>query len=72
MRKPGLVRYLQIVGFPDEDMAKDIAAFSIGQVGWFVVLFALAVGLCTLIIAGIFAGRRAKTRRHLARHAARL
>ena len=60
MEKPGLVRYLQKVGFPDEDMAKEIAAFSIGQVGWFVIIFALAVGLCTLIIAGVFAGRRAK------------
>ena len=60
MEKPGLVRYLQKVGFPDEDMAKEIAAFSIGQVGWFIVIFALAVGLCTLVIAGIFAGRRAK------------
>jgi hypothetical protein len=60
MEKPGLVRYLQKVGFPDEDTAKEIAAFSIGQVGWFVIIFALAVGLCTLIIAGVFAGRRAK------------
>jgi hypothetical protein len=60
MEKPGLVRYLQKVGFPDEEMAKDIATFSIGQVGWFIVIFALAVGLCTLVIAGIFAGRRAK------------
>jgi hypothetical protein len=60
MEKPGLVRYLQKVGFGDEDMAKEIAAFSIGQVGWFILLFAVAVGLCTLIIAGIFAGRRAK------------
>jgi hypothetical protein len=60
MEKPGLVRYLQKVGFPDEDMAKEIAAFSIGQVGWFIMIFALAVGLCTLIIAGVFAGQRAK------------
>jgi hypothetical protein len=60
MEKPGLVRYLQMVGFPDEGMAKDIAAFSLGQVGWFILIFVLAVGLCTLIIAGIFAGRRAK------------
>jgi hypothetical protein len=61
MEKPDFVRYLQRVGFPDEDMAKDIATFSIGQVGWFIMLFALAVGLCTLIIAGVFAGRRAKS-----------
>ena len=60
MEKPGFVRYLQKVGFPDEDMAKNIAAFSIGQVGWFIMIFALVVGLCTLIIAGVFAGRRAK------------
>jgi hypothetical protein len=60
MEKPSLVRYLQMVGFPDEEMAKNIAAFSIGQVGWFIVIFALAVGLCTLVIAGVFAGRRAK------------
>ncbi len=59
--KPNFVHYLQKVGFGDESMAKEIAAFSIGQVGWFIVLFALAVGLCTLIIAGIFAGRRAKS-----------
>jgi hypothetical protein len=60
MEKPPLVRHLQMMGFPDEEMAKDIATFSIGQVGWFIVLFALAIGLCTLVIAGIFAGRRAR------------
>ena len=60
LEKPNLVHYLQVMGFPDEEMAKSIAAFSIGQVGWFIVLLVLAVGLCTLIIAGIFAGRRAK------------
>ena len=58
--KPGLVRYLQTVGFGDEDTAKQIAAFSIGQAGWFVLLFALAAGLCVLTVAGVFAGRRAK------------
>ena len=60
VEKPGLVRYLQVRGFPDEDMAKGIAAFSIGQAGWFCLIFAVTVGLCTLIIAGIFAGRRGK------------
>ena len=58
--KPGLVRYLQTVGFGDADMAKQIAAFSIGQAGWFVLLFALAAGLCVLTLAGVFAGRRAR------------
>ena len=58
--KPGLVRYLRTVGFDDEGLANQIAAFSIGQVGWFIVLFALSAGLCVLMIAGVFAGKRAK------------
>jgi hypothetical protein len=58
--KPNFIRYLQTVGFPDENMAKGIAAFSIGQVGWFVLFFAFAAGLFILVIAGIFSGKRAK------------
>jgi len=58
--KPGLVRYLQTVGFPDEDTAKQIAAFSIAQVGWSILFFVLAAGLLTLILAGVFSGHRAK------------
>jgi len=58
-QKPSLVSYLQTVGFGD-DMAKDIAAFSIHQAGWFIILFALAGGLCLLVLAGGFAGRRAR------------
>jgi hypothetical protein len=58
--KPNLIHYLQTVGFGDEDMAGQIAAFSIGQVGWFLVLFALAAGLCVLVIAGKFSGKRAR------------
>lgn len=62
--KTGLIRYLQTVGFPDEDgmqgVAKQIAAFSISQAGWFVLILALTAGLFTLILAGVFSGRRAK------------
>lgn len=58
--KSDLVKYLQTVGFPDEDMAKQIVAFSITSVGWFILFFALATGLLTLVLAGVFAGRRAK------------
>ena len=58
-QKPGLVRYLQMVGFPDDDTAGKLASFSISQVGWFVVLFALSAGFCLFIISGILAGRRA-------------
>jgi hypothetical protein len=59
-QKPSLVRYLQKVGFGDEEMAAQIAAFSVGQTGWFVLLFAAAAGLCVLFIAGGFSGPRAK------------
>jgi hypothetical protein len=64
LQKPNLVAYLEKVGFPDEGgtkgVADAIAAFSIWQVGWFVLFFALALGLLALILSGAFAGRRAK------------
>jgi hypothetical protein len=59
-QKSSLVHYLQRVGFGDEDMAKEIAGFSIGQVGWSVLTFALAVALVILVLAGIFSGKRAR------------
>ncbi|MEI9959679.1 MAG: YfhO family protein [Limisphaerales bacterium] len=59
MQKPTLAKYIQTVGF-DAGMAKGIAAFSVGQVGWFVLFFGLVVALCILIIAGIFSGKRAR------------
>jgi hypothetical protein len=54
-----LVDYLQEVDF-DGAVAGTIAAFSIRQVGWFVLLLAMALALLTLILSGYFAGRRAK------------
>jgi hypothetical protein len=60
LQKPRLVAHLKTVGFPDENAAGQIAAFSVSQVGWFILFFALALGLLTLILSGAFAGRRAK------------
>ena len=60
LQKPNLVTYLKTVGFADEDMAGQIAAFSVHQVGWFILFFALATGLLTLILSGALAGRRAR------------
>jgi hypothetical protein len=60
VEKPGLVKYLQTVGFSDAATASDIAAFSIGQAGWFVLIFLLSAGLFILVIAGIFSGGRAR------------
>jgi hypothetical protein len=53
-----LESYLQKVQF-DADSAKAIAGFSIGQVGWFALFFAVAIGLVTLVVSGCLAGRRA-------------
>jgi len=55
-----LVAYLQKVGFPDENFARKIAAFSLSQLGWFVGLFAVALVLVTLAVIGFFSGTRAK------------
>jgi hypothetical protein len=60
LQKTNLVSYLKTVGFPDENMAGKIAAFSVGQVGWFILFFVMATGLLTLVLSGAFAGRRAK------------
>ena len=56
-QKSALVSYLQTVEAPGDP--KEIAAFSIGQAGWFLLFFSLAIGIVILIIAGIFSGRRA-------------
>ena len=54
------VHYLQKMGFPDESMARGIASFSLGQAAWFLALFAVAIGLLTLVVAGYFSGPRAR------------
>jgi len=55
-----LVAYLQKRGYPSEDQAGQIANFSIAQVGWFVILLAVALTLLTLLLAGSFRGSRAR------------
>jgi hypothetical protein len=64
-QKPALVDYLQKVGFPGTDPGQDnsaaaIAGFSIRQVGWFVLMFGVALGLLALTLSGYFSGPRAK------------
>ena len=62
-QKPALVQYLQKTGFPnspESPLAEIIAAFSISQAGWFVLLLALAGGLSVLVISGVLGGPRAK------------
>ena len=54
-----LINYLQAVQF-DETMANAIATFSLRQVGWFILLLTLALGLFTVILSGYFNGRRAR------------
>jgi hypothetical protein len=67
-QKPAFMEYLQKVGIPDAETAArmgiassdQVAAFSLGQVGWFIILLAIAIALITLIIAGYFTGPRAR------------
>jgi hypothetical protein len=59
-KKPALVHYLQARGFPDENFARQVITFSIGQAGWWLAIFAAAIVLLMLIIAGCFAGKRAR------------
>ncbi len=51
--------YIHSVQFP-ERLAPLMAAFSIQQVGWFVLFFSLAAGLMLLIFSGRFTGARAR------------
>lgn len=57
--KQSLETFIQMVGYSG-DMAKGIAAFSIGEVGWFVLFLLLAGALVALILSGWFAGGRAR------------
>jgi len=57
--RQGLEKYMQETGF-DPQMTPAMASFSIGEVGWFIVFFAFAFGLVTLVLSGVFSGRRAK------------
>ena len=56
--RPALEKHLHTVQFKGP-LAGMIAAFSIHQVGWFLLFFALSVVLVALILSGFFAGRRA-------------
>jgi hypothetical protein len=52
-----LEQYLEKVEF-DPTSAQTIAAFSIKQAGWFVVLLVLAVGIVAAIVSGRFSGKQ--------------
>ncbi|MGH7968458.1 MAG: hypothetical protein ACREIC_06975, partial [Limisphaerales bacterium] len=57
--RSGVLQYLQDVQF-DRDAAESIASFSLGQVRWFLLFFALAVVLLLSIMSGRFGGARVK------------
>ena len=54
------IAYLQKVGFGDENLAQEIAQFSLAQAAWFIPLLAAAIILILLTIAGYFSGSRAR------------
>ena len=57
--REALAHFIQMGGF-DGQQAGLMAAFSLHQVGWFVLFFVLAATLVTLIIGSVFSGPRAK------------
>ena len=57
--RPALESYLETVGF-NRSIAPAIAAFSVHQVGWFLLFLLLASGLLLLILSGTFTGPRAR------------
>jgi hypothetical protein len=56
--KAALMKYLLHSGF-DTTTAPQIARFSIEEVGWFVVYFAVSALVIAIILGGAFTGRRA-------------
>jgi len=58
--KAQLVKRIMYVEFP-EDMARQMAAFSIGEVGLFVAILGLSLLLLLLMASGWFGGNRART-----------
>ncbi|HEY6170503.1 MAG TPA: hypothetical protein VI454_20890, partial [Verrucomicrobiae bacterium] len=57
--RANLIRHLEQSGFPGE-LGESIARFSIGEVGVFVLFFAISVALVACLMSGMFSGRRAK------------
>ena len=60
--RPSVEEYIASVagGSMTGDTPQALAAFSIREVGWFVLFFFLAVALLVLVLSGWFAGKRAK------------
>ncbi|HXG46933.1 MAG TPA: hypothetical protein VNO52_04860, partial [Methylomirabilota bacterium] len=56
----GLVKHLMAVGFPDPTQAREIAKFSVGEVGKFVLFLLMSVAAVFLAMRGTFAGGRAR------------
>ena len=56
--RTSLERYLQSVFFEPE-VARQIAGYSLGRVGWFILLLGAAMGLVAMILRGRFTGQRA-------------
>jgi len=56
--RQSLEQYLQTVQF-DETAARQIASFSVGQPGWFLLFLALGVGFMWWVFKGGFVGKKA-------------
>ncbi len=57
--KGDLARHLTTVGFPEAEAAK-VAAFSLGEVGTFILVFTMALAVLFLCLSGFLSGGRAR------------
>jgi hypothetical protein len=59
--KPNLIKHLETVGFDGRQgpPAGQVAGFSVGEVGKFVLFTAVSVAALLVVMRGVFAGRRA-------------
>jgi len=57
--KPRLIQYLSQGGF-DENIAVQIAGFSIAEARWFAVWLFVSAGVVVVVISGAWSGRRAR------------
>jgi hypothetical protein len=58
--RPALVSHIMRIGYPDTTLAQETAAYSVREVGLYVVFLVLSVGTLFLVMSGGLAGRRAK------------
>jgi len=58
--KPDVVKYLTEAGFAMPDKAREIANFSVREVGWYVLMLLISIAVVFAVMSGHFRGARAR------------